>query len=116
MILLGNPGDSRVDLFQAALRARDLPPAEVIAYADLLAGSVDLAAVLKPGSLLRIESPGRNPAVERALLARGAEAAAAEGSPGVDRASALRLPVDRGRILYPRQWYLGFHSLLSEIL
>jgi len=119
MILLGNPGnpgDSRVDLFQAALRARDLPPAEVIAYEDLLAGRVDLAAVLRRGSLLRIESPGRNPAVERALLARGAEAAAEDGSPGVDRASALRLPVDRGRILYPRQWYLGFRSLLFEIL
>ncbi len=115
MIVLGNPGDSRVDLFQAALRARDLPPAAVIAYADLLAGRIDLAVALAPGSLLRIESPGRNPEVERALLARGAGAAAEEGSPGIDRESAPRLPVDRGRILYPRQWYLGFRSLLSEI-
>ena len=100
---------------QAALRARDLPPARVIAWDDLLACRVDLAAAVPPGSLLRIESPGRNPTVERALLARGALAASAEGSPGIDRESALRLPVDRGRILYPRQWYLGFRSLLAEI-
>lgn len=118
--VLGNPGDVRLDLFQGALRDRGLPPARVIAYRDLLAGRIDLAADIAPGSLVRIDSPGRDSEVERALLARGAEAAAAEGSPVLSRTAIAHLGPDhlgpeKGRILHPRQWYLGFRSLLEEI-
>jgi hypothetical protein len=114
-VVLGNPGDVRLDLFQGALRDRGLPAARVIAYRDLLEGRVDLANEVAPGSLVRIDSPGRDAAVERALLARGAEAAAAEGSPVLSRMELDRPTPDKGRILNPRQWYLGFRSLLDEI-
>jgi hypothetical protein len=118
-VVFGNPGDVRLDLFQGALRDRGLPPARVIAYRDLLAGRADLAADLAnriaPGSLVRIDSPGRDAEVERALLAQGADLAAAEGSPVVGRTALDRLAPDKGRILHPRQWYLGFRSVLEKI-
>ncbi len=58
--------------------------------------------------MLRIESPGENFEVEKALLAAGAAAAQAEGTPALSPRRARRLSFDRGLILYPRQWYLGF--------
>ena len=33
----------------------------------------------------------------------------------IGREAALALPFDRGRILHPRQWYLGFRQLLRRI-
>jgi hypothetical protein len=65
--------------------------------------------------LVRLESPGRDFATERELLAAGAEAAAAEGSSHLPARDALALEFDRGRIWFPRQWYLGFRTLLRMI-
>src|SRR4051812_1006674 len=72
LVVVGNPGCRRVALLQAALERRGLPAATVVAYLDLLAGRVALEQVIRPGTVLRIESPGRDFEVERALLAEGA--------------------------------------------
>ncbi len=105
--LLGNPENRRVLLFQQALARNGLAPATVIAYDDLLSNG-DLLENVPQRAILRLESPGENFSVERKLLAAGAEFAAAEGGPSLAIEQALALPDDRGRILFPRQWYLGF--------
>lgn len=114
-IIIGNPENRRVALFQAALAALRWPPARVVPYRDLLAGWTDLADVILPGTLVRIESPGENFEVEKLLLRIGFSAAEAEGSPVIGRAELDRLPFDLGRILYPRQWYLGYQAILRLI-
>ena len=57
-VLIGNPGCRRVELFQAALAGLGLPPAYLVAYADLLAGNAHLAEVVPPGAVVRIDRFG----------------------------------------------------------
>src|SRR5205823_264675 len=45
----------------------------------------------------------------------GADVADADGPSRISRDEALRLPFDKGRILYPRQWYLGFRATLHRL-
>jgi glutathione synthase/RimK-type ligase-like ATP-grasp enzyme len=113
-LVIGNPENRRVAFFQQALAQAGLPQARVLAYEDLLAGRCALADELRPGTFIRIESPGENFAVQKLLLARGAARAAAEGSPALSPRQIDALEFDRGRILHPRQWFLGFESALAE--
>jgi hypothetical protein len=116
-VVLGNPGSRRLELFQAALEGLGLPPAHVVAYADLLAGRAHLAAIVGRGAVVRIESPGKDFAVEQALLALGADEPDAEHSryERLTRDAAERLVFDKGRILPLRQWYLGLRAALRLI-
>jgi hypothetical protein len=71
---------------------------------------------VRDGTVVRIESPGRDFDVERALIAAGADLA--DGDKRFDhisRGAARNLRFERGRILYPRQWYLGYRSALQLI-
>jgi hypothetical protein len=115
MHIIGNPGNRRVAHFQSALAALGWPPARVVSYHDLLTGTRHLADELSPGALVRIESPGEDFEVERLLLRAGFEAAQAEGSPATGPAALDRLTFDPGRILYPRQWYLGYRAALARV-
>jgi hypothetical protein len=114
-VVLGNPGGRRVGLFQAALANLGLPPVEVVSYANLLAGRDTLERVVRRGSIVRIESPGRDFEVQKAILAAGAGVADEAGPTRISREQALRLPFDKGRILYPRQWFLGFRETLRLV-
>ena len=116
VFVLGNPDCRRVERFQQALAGLDLPPANVIAWTDFLAGQVLLPEVLPSGALLRIESPGTLFETERMLLARGAELPDEEAEYNrIFRQEARTLAFDKGRIVCPRQWYLGFRSALKEL-
>lgn len=117
-VVIGNSGDKRIELFQAALADLDLPAARLVTYLDLIADRVRLADSLTPDSLVRIESPGRNFAVERALLALGAECAEPEGDDAYTRLSRRAveaLSFEKGLILPSRQWYLGYCKVLDLI-
>ena len=114
--VVGNPGSRRVELLREALAGLGAPEPNVLSYAELLKGGSTLAEVVGEGDILRIESPDRDFETERALIALGADEAEDEGtSIRIGRSSALALEFDRGRILYPRQWYLGFLELLRLI-
>ncbi|MER6397168.1 STM4014 family protein [Kitasatospora sp. NPDC001603] len=63
LAVLGNPGHRRVALFAAAARAAGLPEPVVLPWIDVLRGRF----VVPAGSLLRIESPGEDPAVDELL-------------------------------------------------
>jgi hypothetical protein len=114
-VVVGNLGCRRVALFQAALARRGLTPATLVPYAEVIAGRVTLEQVVRPGTVVRLESPGRDFEVEKALLAAGAAEADADGPTRISHRAALRLPFDKGRIWYPRQWYLGFRATLRRL-
>ncbi|NTW04233.1 MAG: hypothetical protein HGA19_23710, partial [Oscillochloris sp.] len=115
VVLIANPGSRRVDLFQAALCGLGMAPARLVAWIDLLGGAVDLGDVVRAGDIVRIESPGKDFAVERALLTLGAEQPDDPGYDRLGRASTAALSFDKGAILYPRQWYLGLRAALALI-
>jgi hypothetical protein len=114
-VVLGNVENRRVAFFQAALASRGESPAQELSYVDLLTNRRPLDELLPAGALLRIESPGENFAVEKLLLVAGEEAAANEGGSVLSRRSIDRLADDPGRLLYPRQWYLGYRQLLLQL-
>jgi hypothetical protein len=112
---IANPSSRRVALFQSALERSGQPPSTIVPYLDLLAGRIRLESVVREGSVLRVESPGQDFEVEKALLARGAEVDDEPGPLRIGREEARRLPFDRGRIWFPRQWFLGFREALRLI-
>ncbi|MFJ1925004.1 STM4014 family protein [Streptomyces sp. NPDC088131] len=87
--VVGNPGNRRVGLFQQAVRAAGLPPARVVSWLDVLDG----AAVFLPGETVRVDSPGEDAEVERAL--RGVE--------------------DPTRVEGSSRWYARFTSAVREV-
>jgi hypothetical protein len=114
-ILIGNPENRRVTLFQEALAARGQPPATVVAWADLLQDPNVLDRLPDRPALVRVDSTGENFAVEKLLLARGFADAQAAGVSTVSPAALAALPYQHGRILPPRQYQLGFSRALGEL-
>ncbi len=114
-VIIGNPENRRVHLFQQALESQGQPAARVVSYERLLQDVDCLRDIIRPGDIVRIESPGENFAVEKGLLARGVAAAEVEGNPFLSLHQIERLEYDHGLILHPRQWYMGYCSLLIQI-
>jgi hypothetical protein len=116
-VAIANPGSPRARLFEEAVRAED-PGAtlDIVPWLDVARGRVDLVDRLAPCATLRIDSAGQDFEVERALLALGYEARAAEpGGELICPADIDRLEEDRGRIVAPRQVHLGFLRALERI-
>lgn len=111
-VVVGNPENRRVSMFREAVTQAGYAPPKVLSYVDLLEGRAHLADHLTSETVMRIESPGENFQVEQAFLKAGAAEAEAEGSPFLSQSAVDRLTFDRGLILHPRQWFLGFRSVL----
>lgn len=103
ILVIGNPENRRVGLFQAALGRAGEPPARVLPWLELLCDPHRIGAELAPGTLVRLESPGENFEVEKRILALG----------GVEDAD--RLEDEKGRILFPREWFAGFSRLMGRL-
>ena len=115
LVVLGNPENRRVTMFQAALAAQGHPAARVIAWRDLAAPGAPARLLADAGDLVRIDSAGENDEVERAFLRRGEAAARAGGYDAIDARALAAIPHELGRILYPRQHHLGFLAVVDEI-
>jgi hypothetical protein len=101
-------------MFQEALAAAGRPPAQVIAWLDLIerGAAAVLADLDDRPRIVRIDSAGEDRAVERALIRRG-RASAGAGALADDALAAI--PDQTGRILAPRQHHLGFCAVLAEL-
>jgi glutathione synthase/RimK-type ligase-like ATP-grasp enzyme len=111
-VIIANPENRRVNFFQQALKYLNLPPAIVVAYADLIAGKT-LEDFNTSDTIIRFDSPEKNFEVEKAIIAVGAEIATGKHQQ-INSVEAAKLVFDKGRILYPRQWYLGWRYLLQQ--
>lgn len=117
-MVIGNPENRRVALYQAALAAQGVPPARVVPWLAIARDGAARALAEVPAAeetIVRIDSAGENPDVEIAFLARGHEDAVAAGVASIAPRDIGRLPHDRGRILCPRQHHLGFVRALDEL-
>src|SRR5688572_23895099 len=116
VVLVGVPASRRTELFQAALARAGAPAASVVSYTDLLGGRAFLPDLVRPGAWVRIDSPGKDFETELALLKAGAGAEDEEGRYArATRETLGALEFERGRILWPRQWYLGFRRTLRLV-
>jgi hypothetical protein len=113
-VVVGNPGSRRVELFDAALERNGYSAATALPWIDFIEGRLRLGDVAHAGDVIRIESPGKDFNVERAILAAGAESVE-EGCAFLGRAQLDALSHEKGRILCSRQWYAGFAKLLAQL-
>jgi hypothetical protein len=117
LAVIGNPENRRVAMFGEAARRLGWQAPGVVAYEHLLTISPTaladhLAESVPAAALVRIESPGENPAVEAALIRRGA------GLLGLnDRQTetVLAAAAMHGRIAGSAQWFAGYVDLLRQI-
>lgn len=111
-VIIGSPDDIRVDLFQRTLTQKGHPPACIASYTDLIRGDIRLADIIQPGTLVRIESPGKSESANLSLLALG------EHEPDEDR-EYIRVDPTRsttkGQIAASRQWYLGLRAFMRLV-
>jgi hypothetical protein len=114
-LLIGVPGSRRTQLFQNALSRAGRPAARVVSFLDLLREKTNITDLVSAETVVRIDSPGKDFETERALLHAGTEAAIDEQYAGITHEEVDRLEFDRGRILYPRQWYLGLCKALQVV-
>ncbi len=112
-LIIGNPKNRRVQMFQNALSDLDGTSAIVVPWIDYLQNDGCLESLLHPGMIIRIESPGDDFDVERELIAAG-HGLSQEGT-CLSPAAARNLLYEKGRILYPNQWYQGFCSVLKRV-
>ncbi|RKI52140.1 hypothetical protein D7X55_32835 [Corallococcus sp. AB049A] len=114
-LIIGNPGNRRVTLFQEALVRAGLPPAHVVAW-ETVAREPDVLLDL-PGTerIVRIDAAGEDPAVDRAFLQRGHADALGAGCDTVTPGQLEALPDEHGRVLCPRQHHLGFLRVLEDL-
>ncbi|NUQ64880.1 MAG: STM4014 family protein [Pirellulales bacterium] len=110
ILVIGNPENRRVAMFCAAARRLGLPAPRVVAYEDVLYGGLDVRQQVPRHGLVRIESPGENERVERALIALGAEQTPLAELPADYVPGEI---VEHGRIYFPGLWYRGFCRLLD---
>jgi glutathione synthase/RimK-type ligase-like ATP-grasp enzyme len=113
--IIGNPGSPRVEVFNAALGRQGYPAAVLIPWLDWIEGRCDLSNLIRRGDVVRIESSGRYFPTERPILASGVELAEQEGCSTLSRAQIAAMEIEKGRIVCPRQWYLGFRRLLNRL-
>ena len=114
VVLIANPESRRVELFQQALFAVGLPPAQLVPYEKLLAGHGYLMEWDGSDVWFRFDAPERNFAVDRGFIAAGAEVNDSGPHQRLSPMEAYQLPQDKGRILCSRQWHLGWRRLLQQ--
>jgi len=113
-ILIANPENRRVGFLQQALTHFNLPPATVIDYADLVSGKQTLEQFNAPNTIIRFDSPEKNFDIDKAIIAAGFNVSDNGQHQRISPGEAMELEFDKGRILYPRQWYLGWRYLLQK--
>lgn len=94
--VVGWPGDRRADGFAAACRDEGLAASRVVAWTDLLAGRLSswpAPAGRGPAGLLRIDSPGEDPAAD----------------------ALLRGPGDPARVGGGARWHAAFTAALGRL-
>lgn len=113
-VIIANPENRRVGFLQQALANFNLPHATVISYSDLIAERDSLERFKAPSTIIRFDSPEKNFDIDKAIIAAGAEVSDDGQHQRISAADTAKLEFDKGLILYPRQWYLGWRNLLQK--
>ncbi len=104
----------RVRALQNSLLERNLPPARVLSWLEVMRG-VPLEQHIFPHTILKLDSPSEDWATDNALLELGYTLPEPEKHGGYARVNAQNLEYQLGAILASRQWYLGFQHVLENV-
>lgn len=113
LLVIGNPENRRVHFWLKAV-AKSGHTCRVISYLDVLESGLRFEDFIPSYSLIRIESPGENFEVTKRLIALGTNSSSENNYP-ISSVAALNLPLEKGRIRYTRQWFLGVQFFLQQL-
>lgn len=100
-LVIGNPENRRVALFQEACRRVGLPDIRILPWVRYLGDPSSLRVALQNCDAVRIESPGENAEVSSLLLRKG---------------GMLEIPeYEKGRIWNQAEWYRGWTGVLARL-
>lgn len=120
LVCFANPESPRVAHLRAAVEQRADVELTIVQWLDVLGRKWEPAKLPREPCWLRLESPGKNWEVEKAILLAGADETDEE-DPGrtrwwrMSRNAVRDLTEDYGRILPMRQWQLGWRRTLREL-
>lgn len=113
LLVIGNPENRRIQFWLKAV-AKSGHTCRVVSYLELLQSRLHFDGFIPSHCLIRIESPGENFEVTKRLIALGANSSLENQHP-ISLVAALNLPLEKGRIRYTRQWFLGFQLFLKQL-
>jgi hypothetical protein len=114
LVVIGIPGSRRTNLLAEAARRFPGLTVELVPWIDLIAGRADLRRIVREGDVVRIDSPGKDAATERALLrVDGDEKSATAAFVSKHRVDSFS--DDYGRIRWPSQWYGGLYRTMARV-
>lgn len=108
VVLIGSPDDVRVSGFQRALQQMGCSHAVVVSYEQLIRGDIQLSEVVREGTWVRLESPGKDSLSNTLLLQLGSDDS--ETPSLIAETSA-----NKGLIRAPLQWYRGLCRFLEMV-
>jgi hypothetical protein len=114
IVVLGAATGPRAEAFRAALTRFGRAPATFFAYDRFLAQPEDFEAALRPGAVVRFDSPDRERTGLIALYRLGADAAAAAGYAVLDGATLEARLAEHGAIGSPAQLAFGLRLALEQ--
>lgn len=115
MLIIGQPTHRRVTEFVAAAEALGRPPPTVISHRDLIAAPERLLDFDERPRLVRIDSFGEDPQVERGLLELGYEDAATQDCSSISPKTLADYEIAFGEVLAPRQAAFGMLRQLERL-
>lgn len=107
-LIIGNPENRRVTLFQQALERQGQPSARVVSHLEALDGALE--GLSNEPAVVRLDATGENADVEGRLLAMGREEARVNGFEVYEGGD-----VQFGQIVAPRQHHLGYLRYLRQL-
>lgn len=122
LVVIGNPRSRRMSLLRDAATCCDFAMS-VISYDELLSNDFQPEGIepLKSSGrdvrdvVVRIESPGECSETARRILASGIESMEQRRRVPVSRLAIDGALMERGEILHPLQWFLGFEQIMRRL-
>ncbi len=112
LLVIAPPESRRARAIQNSLLERNLPPARVLSWLEIINGA-PLENHVSENTIIKLDSPSEDWETDKKLLELGYNLS----DPDRDyaRVNTQNLEYDLGAILSSRQWYLGFNHVLENI-
>lgn len=114
-LIIGNPENRRLTLFQSALAKSGLPSPLILSHLDLIASPERLLEYAHLPLVVRIESVGENFQVQQALLKLGYQDALLAGVSSLCPDEAILQALDPYEVICPRQIHFGFERYFNSL-
>jgi len=113
LLVVGDVRSRRTTLLAEAAARHDFDVI-VISYADFLTRCHDRDWI-RPGTFVRIESPGDDKETTRLILKSGIVSMERMHRVPITATEIDARSFERGEVLHPRQWFLGFKDILQQM-